>query len=163
MAPPMTVQKLIASKSKGVYTTTPDTTVFEAVQTMVAHDVGALVVHTDGTVHGIITERDYMRKMVLQGRDPHTTPVRDIMTANVIYVTPEQTVDDCMAIMNDKQIRHLPVINGDNELKGLVSIRDVVRDLVADKEFMIDQLITYITDRPNHLRPTPPPTAGLAR
>lgn len=151
----MTVRRLLDSKVKGVWTVTPDTPVYQAVESMTKHNVGALLVLEQNKVVGIVTERDYMRKMILQNRDPQTTLISDILTPRVLYVRPDQTVNECMALMTDKQVRHLPVIEND-ELLGILSIRDVVRDVVSDKEFLIEQLENYILDRPSYLKSPPP-------
>jgi CBS domain-containing protein len=147
----MTVKRLLDTKVKGVWTIGPDATVYDAVAMMVEHNVGALVVLDGDHVIGIVTERDYMRKMILAGKDPRTTRIRDIMTGRVLYVRPDQTVQECMQLMTERQVRHLPVIDTDR-LIGILSIRDVVRDVVSDKEFWIEQLENYVMDRPPHLK-----------
>jgi IMP dehydrogenase len=147
----ITVKQLLRNKKKQVWTIEPDSTVYEAVQLMIDKDVGALMVMESGKAVGIVTERDYARKLVLQERAPKETRVRDIMTERVLFVYPEQTMDECMALMTNKQIRHLPVLDND-KLVGLVSIRDVVRQVISEQEFMIAQLENYIMDRPPHMR-----------
>jgi CBS domain-containing protein len=113
---------------------------------MAEQDIGAVMVVDGERLVGIFTERDYARKIVLQGKLSQDTPVRDVMTTSVIYVRPEQTVEECMAVMSEHGVRHLPVVDGDR-LVGLVSMRDVVRHIISEQEFMIEQLVSYITDR----------------
>ncbi len=141
-----TVRRMLNHKLKGVWTVAPTTLVSEAVALMVEKDVGAVVVVDDSSVVGIITERDVVRKVVAAGKDVNTTQVQDIMTSRVLYVRPEQTLDECMALMDDKHIRHLPVLDG-NQLLGIVSIRDAIKHVVAEREFVIEQLENYILDR----------------
>ncbi len=145
------VRRLLEGKTKGVWSITPDRTVEEAVRLMAEHDVGALLVVVQGRLVGIVTERDVVRKAVLQGRNPATTPIAEIMTERVLYVRPEQTVEECMALMTDKHLRHLPVLD-DGRILGIVSIRDVVADLIAEKSFIIEQLENYIYDIPPYSR-----------
>jgi CBS domain-containing protein len=111
---------------------------------MADKDIGAVLVLEAGRIAGIFSERDYARKIILKGKASRETPVRDIMTSHVLYVRPEQTVADCMALMTNKHIRHLPVLAGD-ELIGLISIGDVVKAIIDEQEFMIEQLEKYIT------------------
>jgi CBS domain-containing protein len=139
-----TVNQLLQTKGRDVWSVTPDASVFEALQLMAAKDVGALLVLDGGRMVGIFSERDYARKVVLQGKSSKETPVREIMTPAVLTVRPEQTIADCMALMTAKRIRHLPVV-ADNELVGVVSIGDVVKVIIGEQEFMIDQLQQYIT------------------
>jgi len=145
------VRRLLEGKTKGVWSIAPDQTVEEGVRLMDEHDVGALLVVAQGRLVGIVTERDVVRKGVLQGRNPATTPIAEIMTERVLYVRPEQTVEECMALMTDKHLRHLPVLD-DGRMLGIVSIRDVVADLIAEKSFMIEQLENYIYDIPPYSR-----------
>lgn len=145
------VRRLLEKKTKGVWSIAPDRTVEDAVRLMAEHDVGALLVLAQERLVGIITERDVVRKAVLQRRDPVTTPVAAIMTERVLYVRPEQTVEECMALMTDKHLRHLPVLE-DGRILGIVSIRDVVADLIAEKSFIIEQLENYIYDIPPYSR-----------
>ncbi|MCG8350925.1 MAG: CBS domain-containing protein [Chloroflexales bacterium] len=113
---------------------------------MADKDIGAVLVLEEGNLVGIVTERDYARKLILQGKASKETPVSEVMSRRVLYVEPDQTVEECMALMTEKHLRHLPVINGD-QLLGIVSIRDVVKDIISDREFLIEQLEHYITDR----------------
>jgi CBS domain-containing protein len=139
-----TVRRLLEDKGSQVWTVAPDTSALDALQLMADHDIGALMVTADGQLAGIITERDYARKIALSDRRPADVTVRDIMSERVVYVRPEQTVDQCMAIMTDRRLRHLPVLDGER-LVGVISIRDVVAHVVSDKEFLIEQLTNYIT------------------
>ena len=139
-----TVAYLLAQKGPDVRTIAPDATVCHALELMAENNVGALLVVDEGRLVGIISERDYTRKGVLHDRPPSETLVRQIMTVNLHTVTRRQTIGDCMALMTNKRIRHLPVVE-DDALLGLVSIGDVVKALIADQEFMIEQLERYIT------------------
>ncbi len=145
------VRRLLEEKTKGVWSIAPDQTIAEGLRLMAEHDVGALLVVVEGRLVGIVTERDVVRKALLQGRDPATTPIAEIMTERVLYVRPEQTVEECMALMTDKHLRHLPVLE-DGRILGIVSIRDVVADLIAEKSFIIEQLENYIYDIPPYSR-----------
>lgn len=126
-----------------VHTITPEATVFEAVKVMADKDIGALVVMTGSKVVGIITERDYARKIALMSRLSRDTLVREIMTSEVLYVRPERTSDECMALMTENRVRHLPVMDGDR-LLGLISIGDLVKDIISEQQFIIQQLEHYI-------------------
>ena len=138
-----TVNQMLQSKGRQVYTETPDTTVLAALQVMADQDVGALVVMDGDDIAGIFSERDYARKIVLLGKTSRETPVSAIMTADVICVTPEQSDDKCLAIMTDRRIRHLPVLE-DGRLAGIISIGDVVKAIIADQRVMINHLEDYI-------------------
>jgi CBS domain-containing protein len=140
-------QILNAKPDPAVYTTTPDASVFEAVREMARRNVGALVVMEGEAVVGIVTERDYARKIVLLARASRDTEVQDIMTAPVMYVQPTQTVDECMALMTDKRLRHLPVMD-DEELLGVISIGDLVKQVITDQKHVIEQLEHYIRGQP---------------
>lgn len=139
-----TVAQILQSKGEAVWTVTPSATVYEALSLMSDKGVGALVVAEGGKLRGIMSERDYARKVILLDRSSRDTPVGDIMTAKVLVVSPESTVDECMALMTDKRIRHLPVVEGD-DLVGIVSIGDIVRAVISEQRFMIEQLERYIT------------------
>lgn len=139
-----TVRDMIRKKGSEVFSISPDATVFDALKLMADHNSGALMV-VDGTVvQGILSERDCIRKLDLQGRDSRKTKVSEIMTAKVIYVEADQPLDECMALMIDKGIRHLPVFDND-ELLGLISVRDVLKEVVDVQKFLISQLEHYIT------------------
>lgn len=139
-----TVAGILERKGDRVWTIGPGATVYQALELMAEHDVGAVVVvDDDGAIVGIVSERDYARKVILLDRVSKTTKVADIMTSDVVTVTPESTVDHCMAVMTDRRIRHLPVVSA-GTLTGVVSIGDVVLAVIADREFMIDQLEQYI-------------------
>jgi CBS domain-containing protein len=141
-----TVQSLLQVKGNAVWTIAPNASVFEALKLMADKNVGALLVLEGGELAGVISERDYARKVVLRGRSSVDTPVRDIMTADVISVRPDQTVEECMALMTDRRIRHLPVM-ADGRLIGVISIGDVVKSIITDQGFMIEQLSSYIAGR----------------
>ncbi|HKU72184.1 MAG TPA: CBS domain-containing protein [Burkholderiales bacterium] len=137
------VRQLLQAKGREVYSITPEARVFDALKLMADKDVGALVVQEGGKLAGILSERDYARKVILQGKSSHDITVRDIMTGKVITVSPDQTVEDCMALMTGKRIRHLPVIEG-GRLAGLLSIGDLVKEVIAEQEQTIRQLESYI-------------------
>jgi CBS domain-containing protein len=139
-----TVAHLLAHKGSDVWTIAPDATVFEALQLMASKNVGALAVVDRGRLARIISERDYTRKGVLHDRRSSETLVRQIMTAEVLTVTRSHTIGECMALMTNRRIRHLPVVE-DEALLGLVSIGDVVKILIADQEHTIEQLERYMT------------------
>ena len=139
-----TVRQLLATKGNDVWTMSPETKVLEALELMAEKNIGAILVLTEGQLWGVMSERDYARKIVLEGKSSSSTPVSEIMTRPVLVVHPDQTIDKCMALMTDKRLRHLPVVEND-QLVGMVSIGDVVKTIVADQEFMLDQLETYIT------------------
>lgn len=139
-----TVQQLLDEKGGDVWTVGPDATVFDAISAMADRDVGAVIVADDaGAPLGLFTERHYARNVFLQGRASPTTKVRDVMETHVCYVTPKETVEECMAMMTDKRVRHLPVMDQD-KLVGMVSIGDLVRSKIEDQQFRIDQLERYI-------------------
>ena len=135
--------KLKAQQNQAVHTIAPHQMVLEALMVMAAKNVGALPVLKDGAVVGIISERDYARKLVLKGRSSVGTPVSDIMVAPVITVDTHQTVETCMSIMSDKRLRHLPVVEN-GELLGLLSIGDLVKEAIAEQAELIRQLEQYI-------------------
>lgn len=137
------IRNLLESKGFDIWSVHPDSTVYEALKMMAEKDVGALLVMKQGEVKGIFSERDYARKVILKGKSSQNTPVRDIMTSAVIYLRAEQTVEECMEVMTVNHIRHLPILE-ENELIGIISIGDVVKAVIADQEFMIDQLESYI-------------------
>ena len=138
-----TIAQLLREKGHAVFSIGPDETVYEALQKMAEANVGCLVVLEDGKLVGIISERDYARNVVLKGRTSPATHVREIMNTAVLYVTPDRTVEECMALMTDRRIRHLPVID-QGQLIGLISIGDLVKSIISDQKFMIDQLEHFI-------------------
>ncbi|RZL53430.1 MAG: CBS domain-containing protein [Variovorax sp.] len=137
------VSLLLQRRAPGLWRTAPDTTVFDALQLLARHEVGALVVMQGEALVGILSERDYTRKVALQGRSSKDVRVADIMTANVFTVTPQTPTHECMALMSQKRIRHLPVVEGSTVI-GMLSIRDLMDDIIADHEQTIEQLRTYI-------------------
>ncbi len=141
-----TVAQLLDTKSRDVWSISPQATVYDAIKEMAERKVGALAVVEDDTLAGIVSERDYARKVILQHRSSRDTPVSAIMTDKVVYVRPEQSLEDCMALMTAKHIRHLPVMQ-DDRLVGMLSIGDLVKSILADKELLIEQLEGYITGR----------------
>lgn len=138
-----TVKQLLQAKTHGILSIAPDARVYDALQLMADRNVGALLVMDAGRLVGIITERDYARKVILKGKSSLDTPVREIMTGEVVCVQASQTAEACMALITDKRIRHLPVMDGD-KLIGVVSIGDLVKDVISDQEFTIQQLESYI-------------------
>ena len=139
------VAQLLKTKptNTGVFTIGADDSVYEAIQLMAEKGIGALVVTDGDSIAGIITERDYARKVVLMDRSSKATPVRDIMSKAVRFVRPDQTTEDCMALMTERRMRHLPVIENDR-LVGMVSIGDLVKNIIAEQQFTIQQLEFYI-------------------
>ena len=142
-----TIKQLLESKGSNILTTGPDSSVYEAIKTMADHHVGSLLVMENDNLAGIITERDYSRKVILKGKSSKDTPVKDIMATNVLCVQPEKTVEECMALMTDKRVRHLPVIEGD-KVVGIISIGDLVKAIISEQKFMIEQLEHYISGFP---------------
>ena len=140
------VRQVLNDKGYAVETIAPEATVFEALQKMANREIGALVVQTDGEICGLFSERDYARKVILQGKHSKETKVEDIMTRRVITLEPQQTVEACMVLMTDKRIRHLPVIE-DGRLIGLVSIGDIVKAVIEAQRLTIEELESYITGR----------------
>ena len=139
------VAHILKSKpDQTVHTITPAAPVFDAVRLMAEKGIGALVVMENGKIVGMVTERDYARKIVLMGRSSKETPVRDIMSSPVMYVRPDQTNEECMALMTDNRLRHLPVVD-QGKLLGLISIGDLVKDIISEQKFIIEQLEHYIT------------------
>lgn len=141
-----TIREILDKKGHQIWSVSPDTKIFEALQLMAEKNIGALVVLDGDKLVGIISERDYARKVALKGKTSKETPIRDIMTPKVLYVTPEKTAEDCMALMIEKRIRHLPVYEQD-KLIGVVSIGDVVKAVIEEKKIAIEHLENYITLR----------------
>ena len=139
-----TLKQILDSKRGPLACVAPDDMVFKALQVMAERNVGAVLVIDQNQLLGIFSERDYARKMILQGKTSKDTRVRDIMSDRVLYVTPDQTVDECMAIMTERHFRHLPVLNDAHELLGIVSIGDVVKETISEQQFIIQQMEKYI-------------------
>ena len=137
------VSQLLAGRESTLWHARPDDTVFQALHLLAEYEAGALMVMDQGRLVGIISERDYTRKIALQGRSSKDTLVKDIMTRDVLYVTPKTSTRDCMALMSEKNIRHLPVLDG-STVVGMISVRDILEDTIADHEFTIAQLENYI-------------------
>ena len=141
-----TVADILKSKSSSaIVSVRPEHSVFEALRLMADKGIGAVLVMAGKDVQGIFTERDYARKLVLQGRASNQTLVRDVMTCNVLCVRPSQTTEECMAIMTENRLRHVPVVDEDGQLFGLVSIGDLVKEIISQQQFEIEQLRHYIT------------------
>ena len=138
-----TVKQLLQAKKRPPCTIGPDAPVYDALKLMAAEEIGALLVVEGERLVGIISERDYARKVILHGKSSHDIPVRAIMTERVVCVAPERTVEECMALMTDKHIRHLPVIENDR-LVGVLSIGDLVKEKISQQQFTIKQLESYI-------------------
>ena len=140
-----TVAEILKEKGdRTVHTIEPTASVFEAVERMAQKNIGALLVLDQGRIVGMLTERDYARKVVLMARSSKDTPLREIMTTSVIYVRPDQTSEECMALMTQSRVRHLPVID-EGKLAGLISIGDLVKGIISEQKFIIEQLQHYIT------------------
>jgi CBS domain-containing protein len=137
------LKQLLETKGRDVHTIGPDARVFDALKLMADKSVGALIVTDGGRIAGVISERDYARKVILLGKSSHELQVRDIMTSKVITVHPGQTVEECMALMTEKRIRHLPVTEGER-LIGVLSIGDLVKEVIAEQQRTIEQLESYI-------------------
>ena len=139
-----TVEQLLAAKENVVWSVSKNDTVYSAIELMAQKSIGAVVVLDEKKLVGILSERDYARKVIVKNRSSKETLVQDIMTSKVITVRPEQSIEECMAIMTEKKIRHLPVLK-DKELIGIISIGDVIRSIISEHEYTIQQLESYIT------------------
>ena len=137
------IQELLKNREASVWSLTPHMSVFDALKQLADHDVGAMMVMDGGKLVGVFSERDYTRKIALAGKASKETAVKDIMTANVLTVTAQTRTKDCMVLMSQKKIRHLPVLDGDKVL-GMISIRDIMDDIIHDHELTISQLQSYI-------------------
>jgi len=138
------VDQLLREKGADFWSVVPDATVFKALELMAQKNIGALLVMEGEHLVGIFSERDYARKVVLEGKSSKDIPVHQIMTTKVVCVRPQQSIEECMALMTDKRIRHLPVIEGDRVV-GVISLGDVVKSKISEQEFIISQLEHYIT------------------
>jgi len=138
-----TVRELLREKGREVVTITPDATVLDAIKLMADRNIGGLVVMKDDLICGIFTERDYARNLALKGKSSPATRVREVMTSQVLCVGPEYTVEQCMTMMTEKRVRHLPVLEH-KQLVGIVSIGDLVKSIIADQRYTIEQLEQYI-------------------
>jgi len=140
-----TLKQLIESKNKRLAFVTPDQSVLRALEIMAEVDVGALLVLDDKQLIGVFSERDYARKVILQGKASRNTAVSEVMSDKVISVTTEQSIEDCMAIMTERHIRHLPVLDRDGGVLGIVSVGDIIKEILNEQQFVINQLENYIT------------------
>lgn len=138
------IRQVLQGKSRALVTATPSDSVYSALEKMSKHDVGALLVLDGPRLVGIFSERDYARKLTLKGKESKDTPLSAVMTEKVFYVTPDQTISDCLAIMTEKKFRHLPVMDG-SILVGVISIGDLVKEKISEQTFIIEQLERYIT------------------
>jgi CBS domain-containing protein len=139
-----TATQLLARKDSAVWSVTPDTSVYSAIELMAEKQIGALLVTRGNEIAGIVSERDYARKVILQGKESRKSRVSEIMTPNVITARPSDTVDHCMTIMTKERIRHLPVMDG-RRVVGMLSLGDLVAAKIAEQQATIEQLETYIT------------------
>ena len=139
-----TVRHLLQEKGNQIWSVTPQTTVYEALELMSANNCGAVLVLDIDKLVGIFTERDYARKVVLKGKTSKTTTVGELMSSEMVYVKPNDTIEDCMALMTEHRTRHLPAMDG-GKLVGVISIGDVVKAIISDREFTIRELERYIT------------------
>ena len=139
-----TIAQLLNTKGNQIWSVEPKATIFEALEIMSEKEIGALLVMEDGKLTGIFSERDYARKVILKGKSSKETLVGELMTKKVFYVDPQKTINDCMAMMTAKRIRHVPVIE-DNQVVGIVTIGDVVNQIISEQEVTINHLENYIT------------------
>jgi len=140
------VRGILQNKGSEVWTVPPDETIGGALAIMAKHNVGALPVVEGGQLTGIISERDFARKVILEGKTSLDIPVREFMSEPVFFIRPDQTIDECMGLMTEKHVRHLPVLDGE-QLAGIISIGDVVKEMISEREFTIQHLENYITGR----------------
>ena len=142
----MTVRDVLERKGSDIWSIAPDASVYDAIELMADKGIGALLVTEGERLCGIVSERDYARKVVLKGRSSSDTQVKDIMTARVLYVGRERSIEECMALMTEKRVRHLPVME-DDRLIGILSVGDVIKAIISKQEFIIEQLEDYIKGR----------------
>jgi CBS domain-containing protein len=147
MNPTGSISEILNAKGTIVWSVSPNATVFEAIQMMADKNIGALLVMDHGRLVGIMSERDYTRKVALKGKSSRETSVKEILSGNLIHVTPSHTVEDCMRLMTDHRVRHLPVMDGERVL-GIISIGDLVNWIISAQTSTIQQLQTYITGYP---------------
>lgn len=138
------VRDILQVKGRDVWSIDPEVSVYDAMKLMADKEVGSLMVVEGTKLVGLISERDYARKVILQGRSSRSTQVKEIMTTRVMYAQPEQNIDECMALMTEKRVRHLPVIH-EGQLVGVISIGDLVKSIIDEQKFIIEQLERYIT------------------
>ncbi len=138
-----TANDLLRSKGHQIWSVEPDTTVYEAIEIMADKGIGSILVMKDDNLKGILTERDYTCKVILKGRSSTDTPVKDIMTSKVLHAKSDSTIDECMALMTKKRVRHLPVYE-DDKLIGIISIGDIVKEIISEQKIIIEQLENYI-------------------
>jgi CBS domain-containing protein len=140
-----TLKQLLAEKRRPLVLVSPNDSVFHALTVMAQHDVGAVLVLDGEQLVGIFSERDYARKIILHGKSSRETLVKEIMSDKVAYVTPRQSLEECMALMTEKRFRHLPVIADDGSVAGLISIGDLVKETISAQQFLISELERYIS------------------
>ena len=138
------VRDILTRKGNDVWSISPSASVYDAMKLMADKGIGALLVMEGEKLVGIISERDYARKVILQGRSSRTTSVEEIMTSRVAYAEPEQNIEECMAVMTEKRIRHLPIMEA-SQVRGVISIGDLVKSIIDEQKFIIEQLERYIT------------------
>jgi len=139
-----TLKKLLEERPRAPLAVAPEDSVFAALELMAKHDIGAVMVMSGGRLAGIFSERDYARKVILLGKSSKETQVREIMTEKVLYMRPEQTTDEAMALMTERHVRHLPVLDAGQNVIGMVSIGDLVKETISQQAFLIQQLEQYI-------------------
>jgi len=140
----ITVSQILREKGDSAWSVSPDTKVYDALKLMADKNIGALLVSDGERLVGIFSERDYARKVILKGKSSKTIPVKEIMTEEVLYIRPNHSIEECMAVMTSKRIRHLPVLEA-NKILGVISIGDVVKAIISEQEFTIKQLENYIS------------------
>lgn len=140
-----TLKQLIENNPRKLASVTPDQTVYRALEMMAEHDVGALLVLEGRYLRGVFSERDYARKVFLRGKSSEHTKVSEVMSGRVAYVTLDQTVEECLAIMTEKHFRHLPVLSDSHNVVGIISIGDLIKEMISQQQFIIKQLEHYIT------------------